>query len=81
MLDRPTTLYRTLEHTAREYGAREAFVCQADRLTWEEVLADTRRIAAALHASGVRKGDHVGIMLGNGATWLQTFFACATLAR
>ncbi|OVZ64401.1 fatty-acid--CoA ligase [Pigmentiphaga sp. NML030171] len=79
MLDRPTTLYRTLERTAGKYGAREAFVCQADRLTWNEVLAGTRRIAAALHASGVRKGDHVGIMLGNGATWLQTFFACATL--
>lgn len=79
MLDRPTTLYRTLERAAREYGSREAFVCQADRLTWAQVLDGTRQIAAALHASGVRKGDHVGIMLGNGATWLQTFFACATL--
>jgi len=79
MLDRPTTLYRTLERTAAEHGAREAFVCQADRLTWAQVLEGSRRMAAALHASGVRKGDHVGIMLGNGATWLQMFFACATL--
>ncbi|MDX3908124.1 MAG: AMP-binding protein [Pigmentiphaga sp.] len=78
MLDRPT-LYRTLERTVQEHGAREAFVCQADRLTWSQVLDGTRRMAAALHASGVRKGDHVGIMLGNGANWLQMFFACATI--
>jgi len=79
MVERPTTLYRTLQRTAAEYGEREGFICQADRLTWNEVLDGTRRMAAALHASGVRKGDHVGIMLGNGALWLQLFFACATI--
>ncbi|VCU72526.1 Long-chain-fatty-acid--CoA ligase [Pigmentiphaga humi] len=79
MLERPTTLYRALERTASQYGERDAFICQSDRLNWNEVLAGTRRVAAALHASGIRKGDHVGIMLGNGATWLQIFFACATV--
>ncbi len=79
MFDKPTTLYQALGRTADRYQGAEAFVCQAERLNWLEVQQGSRRIAAALHASGIRKGDHVGVMLGNGALWLQTFFACATV--
>lgn len=79
MIGAPVTLSQALAATVRSYGDREAFICQQERLTWNEVQAGARRIAAALHAHGIRKGDHVGIMMGNGAIWLQTFFACATL--
>jgi fatty-acyl-CoA synthase len=79
MIGAPVTLYQTLLNTENAYGANEAFVCQGERLTWSQTLAGTRRIAAALHARGIRKGDHVGIMMGNGATWLQIFFACAAI--
>ncbi|NYE26514.1 AMP-binding protein [Pigmentiphaga litoralis] len=79
MIGAPVTLYQALRTTEKAYGAHEAFVCQDERLTWSQTLAGTRRIAAALHARGIRKGDHVGIMMGNGATWLQVFFACAAI--
>ncbi|MCH1994712.1 AMP-binding protein, partial [Achromobacter xylosoxidans] len=38
-----------------------------------------QRIARGLHAAGVRRGDHVGVLLGNGGTWVQVFYACAML--
>ena len=79
MIGAPVTLSQALAKTVSLYGEREAFVCQQERLTWSQVQAGARRIAAALHAAGIRKGDHVGIMMGNGATWLQTFFGCGTL--
>lgn len=79
MIGAPVTLYQALLATEKAYGPNEAFVCQAERLTWTQTLAGARRIAAALHARGICKGDHVGIMMGNGATWLQTFFACAAI--
>lgn len=73
------SLYRVLRETARQHGERDAFVAPGERLSWNEVLDGTRKLAAALQASGIRKGDHVGILLGNDATWLRTFFACATI--
>jgi fatty-acyl-CoA synthase len=73
------SLFDVLQSTAAKYGESEAFVAPGERLTWNMVLKGTLEIAAALYASGVRKGDHVGILLGNSGTWLQTFFACATI--
>ena len=39
----------------------------------------SQRVAAALHASGVGRGDRVGLMLENGITWLEILFG-ATMA-
>jgi fatty-acyl-CoA synthase len=72
-------LFQVLNETARQHGEGEAFVAPGERLHWNDVLAKTRQMAAALHAAGVRKGDHVGILLGNSGTWLSSFFACATI--
>ena len=35
--------------------------------------------AKAMHALGIRKGDFVGILLGNTETWITLFYAAATL--
>jgi fatty-acyl-CoA synthase len=72
-------LFQVLNETVRQHGEGEAFVAPDERLRWNDVLAQTRQMAAALHAAGVRKGDHVGILLGNNARWLSSFFACATI--
>ncbi len=38
-----------------------------------------RRAAKAMHALGVRRGDFVGILMGNDETWVTLFYAAATL--
>ncbi|UUZ66503.1 AMP-binding protein (plasmid) [Polaromonas sp. P1-6] len=43
------------------------------------MLAGAHRTAAALHVAGVRKGDHVGILLGNNGSWIQTFLGIASI--
>ncbi|KAJ0393697.1 hypothetical protein P43SY_007597 [Pythium insidiosum] len=44
-----------------EYGPRNATICglSDDRVTFDELAADTRRVAAALAQDGVKKGDVV----------------------
>ncbi|GAB1575222.1 AMP-binding protein [Bordetella petrii] len=79
MLAEPTTLARRLALTVAERGAQEAFVGPDGRYRWRELADGARAIAAALHAGGVCHGDHVGVMLGNSALWIQVFYACASL--
>jgi fatty-acyl-CoA synthase len=73
------TLPQVLAGTLEAYGEREAVVAPGERLTWRQLAANTNRIACALHAGGIRRGDHVGIMLGNSGGWIELFFACATI--
>lgn len=79
MLPEPTTLARRLARTVAERGPLEAFVGPDGRYGWQDMAAQARAVAAALHAQGVRRGDHVGVMLGNSALWIQVFYACASL--
>jgi fatty-acyl-CoA synthase len=77
--DTPVVLARVLEDTAARRAAQEAYVDPAGRQTWKTMAQRSRAIAKALHAAGVRKGDHVGLMLGNSAEWIQIFYACASI--
>ncbi len=75
----PATLARVLAATAAARGPHEAYVGPGERHTWSALQAESLRYAAALHAAGIRHGDHVGVMLGNSGTWLAAFFGCAAL--
>lgn len=75
----PTTLSRVLDATVQARGAHEAYVGPGERQTWSQTLAQSRRIAAALHAAGIGRGDHVGLLLGNSGLWIAAFFACASI--
>jgi fatty-acyl-CoA synthase len=57
----------------------EAVVGPTQRLTYSELSEQVARIRAALSAAGVRRGDHIGICLGNDATWVALFFALGSL--
>ena len=78
LLDK-TTIAAILGHTAGQFGTQEAYVGPDERVTWAQMAQGARRTAAALHAAGVRKGDHVGILLGNSGTWIQTFLGIASI--
>ena len=79
MLPRRLTLGQVLSETVARHSDNDAFVTVEQRETWASLNQKVLRTAAVLWQQGVRKGDHVGIMLGNSVEWLQTFYACALL--
>ena len=75
----PQTLYRFVEQRATTHGDAEALVTTTARLHYRDQHAAVRRAAKAMHALGLRRGDFVGILLGNGETWVTLFYAAATI--
>lgn len=68
---------------AQRHPAREALVCENERLTYEALERRTNRIANGLRAHGVGRGDRVALFLGNGIPWVETalgIIKCGALA-
>ena len=72
-------LSTTLANAARDRPTQEAFVITGRRLTYAELWKSVQQVAAALHATGVRRGDHVAVCMGNSIEWVVFFYAAATL--
>lgn len=49
------------------------------RLSFKELNERSNRVANALRLQGVKKGDRVGLLLMNGAEFVETFFAVAKI--
>ena len=64
-----------LEQHARRRPAAEAVVCGDSRLTYGRLNAWANQIANALFASGIRKGDHVGLLCPNTPHFPAIYFA------
>ena len=75
----PTRLNEVLRQTALLHSTRESYVGPDARRTWQETLERSTRVAKALLALGVNRGDHVGILLGNCSQWIEIFFGCALI--
>lgn len=69
------TIPALLHEMAARFPAREALVSSGKRYTYAELVAETRTLAKALHASGVGPGDKVAILMGNRPEWLLSYFA------
>ena len=70
----PGTIPAALERAAREFGDAEAVVDRSNRWTFAQLHAESRRVARALDASGVRPGDRVGLWSPNSARWIAASF-------
>ncbi|MSO91323.1 MAG: long-chain fatty acid--CoA ligase [Acetobacteraceae bacterium] len=67
-----------LEQAAR-HGDAPAVFC-GDRVASYSALADhAARIASALSARGIGRGDRVGLLLNNRLEWVESFFSAAML--
>jgi long-chain acyl-CoA synthetase len=77
--DRPKTVWVLVEAAAARNGDGEALVCGDKRLSWREVLQQSRQIAGGLHAKGLRPGDRIGVLLGNRIEFVLAVFAAARL--
>ncbi|ALM54653.1 AMP-binding protein [Halomonas huangheensis] len=73
------TIGDCFDDTAERFAEREALVSrhQGLRYRWRELQTEVNRVACALLAMGVRKGDRVGIWSPNCAEWALTQFATA----
>src|SRR6476661_675088 len=70
----PMTPLAFLERSAQVYPDRLAVIHGDLRRTWSELDARCRRLASALAARGVGKGDTVAVMLPNTPAMVEAHF-------
>lgn len=75
----PRTLAAVLAQQTRLEGSRRALVTPDGATTWRELEAQSRRVAKALLARGVKRGDFVGLLCGNDAHWVASFYGAALI--
>jgi long-chain acyl-CoA synthetase len=64
-----------LQNSADVLPDKTALVCEGQRLTYAEIEAMTNRLANALRAQGVKRGDRVAIYLPNSVAGVVSIFA------
>ena len=75
------TIGDNLRRTVERFGDRDALVVRSQnyRATYRQLWDSTTLLARALLASGVRRGDRVGIWAPNRFEWVLTQFATARI--
>ena len=69
-----------LDALLRAAPAQQIAVYYADGgISYGDLLAQSERVAAGLHARGLRAGDRIAVWLPNIPAWLCLLFACARL--
>lgn len=71
------TLPGILLRAVTEHGAKPAIIGPGPALTYQELYARTRKVAATLLASGVKRGDRVAVWLPNSTEFIEVAFAIA----
>ena len=72
-------LAEVLARNARRWPEQEALVISGRRLTYSALWQSVQQVAAGLHASGIRHGDHVAVCMGNSIEWVLFFYGAATI--
>lgn len=70
-----TTLWDNLATSARRYPDKAALQFFGNTITYRELAQGAERLAAHLHASGVRKGDRVMLLMQNLPQLVMAHFA------
>jgi len=70
-----TSLWHNLAVSALRYPDKTALVFFDQVLTWRQVFDRAERLAAHLHAQGVRDGDRVILLMQNCPQWVVAHFA------
>jgi acyl-CoA synthetase (AMP-forming)/AMP-acid ligase II len=72
-------LHELLDDALVAHADRPAVGTHADRLTYAELAAESRRIAAGLHALGVRAGDRVVVAIAPDVLIPALLYGCSRL--
>jgi fatty-acyl-CoA synthase len=73
------TIADLIDEMAARYPEHEAIVYRDERLTYAVLRERMRALAKGLYAIGVRRGDHVAILMGNQTEWLLVDYAVTLL--
>jgi acyl-CoA synthetase (AMP-forming)/AMP-acid ligase II len=73
--NRPKSVVELLENTVKKYPDKVGFIGGDLRLTFKEFDGIANRIAAGLENHGVKRGDHVAVLLGIQMEFPLSFFA------
>jgi carnitine-CoA ligase len=73
------TLPAMLTRQAPRYGNRPLFVAGDVSISFAEAVPLAARFAGTLANAGIRPGDRVALMCGNGAEFIESFLGCAWL--
>jgi fatty-acyl-CoA synthase len=69
------TLADLICEQAERHQARPAVIWRDQVVSYAELHERSARIAAHLHATGIARGDRVGLLINNRPEWLEMFFA------
>ena len=67
-------LKQILEITAREVPQKPAIILGSQKVTYRELDESANRIAQALIASGLKRGEHVAILMSHRPEWVSSYF-------
>jgi fatty-acyl-CoA synthase len=70
-----TTLHGRLDECAARFGGRPLVLTDDSTLTYDDVVAESRLLAAGLLELGVRPGDRVGMVMANYPEFVTVKFA------
>src|SRR5215470_17362359 len=73
------TVSGLLDEQAARFPGREALIGGTTRYTYAQLREEVRAFAKGLSALGVRKGDHVAILMGNRPEWIIADLAVCAL--
>jgi acyl-CoA synthetase (AMP-forming)/AMP-acid ligase II len=71
----PETIDQLVQLRAAEHGAKPMVIDPAGPLSYHELKATTRDLAAAFIEAGIAKGTRVGLIMPNGVRWVQIAIA------
>jgi fatty-acyl-CoA synthase len=78
MQDWPLRVMKLVEHAEREHGDAEVVTAWADgsvtRTNWRTIASDARRMAQALEAIGMKKGDRIATLAMNHSRHLTAWY-------
>ncbi len=72
-------IYEFFETSCAVYPEKTAVLHKNERLTYRQLKIQVDALAAGLYAAGVKKGEHVSLLLYNGIPFIRLFFALLKL--
>ncbi|NUM47542.1 MAG: AMP-binding protein, partial [Anaerolineales bacterium] len=73
------TVTHLLEERAQSEGERVFVFCEGEEVTYRDMRDRAKRVAANLHAAGVRKGDKIVLLMGNCLEFLYVFLGAGRI--